>query len=114
MAFKSDRQRKKVMSGLNKKSYKEIDLTSKNNGHEKYFDELTFIMDWEGGNPTYREYFEGFSEMIKNGHVWSLQGMYGREATRLIDSGFIDRKGKINWKKIDESEINLDDHLYDE
>ena len=53
----------------------------------KTFDQVAFIMDYEGGSPTDEEIIEGFQNLIDTGVVWQLQGHYGRMATRLIEAG---------------------------
>ena len=80
----------------------------------KKFNELNSIIEFESGNPTSGEFIELFSNLVKNGHAWSLQGNYGRTAQGLISRGILDKKGKINKKKITELGINLDTHIYDE
>lgn len=56
------------------------------------FDELGFIMAFEGGEiETDEELAEGFQHLIDNGHAWTLQGMYGRTAQALIDAGLCHR-----------------------
>jgi len=74
---------------------------------KKRYDLVGNIMAYESG-----EYDEStprgamktltlFSKLIKSGQAWSLQGHYGRTAKALIEDGFIDRKGKINRKKLE-------------
>ena len=46
------------------------------------------IIAYESGEMTERESVEFFSELIKNGLAWTLQGHYGRTAERLIDAGY--------------------------
>tara|TARA_B100000902_G_scaffold323158_1_gene316813 strand:- start:4295 stop:4495 length:201 start_codon:yes stop_codon:yes gene_type:complete len=36
-----------------------------------------------------------FSELVKSGKAWSLQGHYGRMAEAMIDLKFIDKDGKV-------------------
>ena len=36
-----------------------------------------------------------FGNLIRTGMAWSLQSHYGRVAIRIIDDGFINRKGEI-------------------
>ena len=63
------------------------------------------IMKWEDGRMTDTEIIDFFSELIKSGQAWQLQGNYGRMAQRLIDAGYIDKKGlilKYRQKTLDE------------
>jgi hypothetical protein len=38
---------------------------------------------------------ELFSELIKTGQAWRLQGHYGRTARAIIDAGYISKDGEI-------------------
>jgi hypothetical protein len=40
--------------------------------------------------------------LIKTGQCWSLQGFYGRTASRLIEQKIISAEGIINWNNINE------------
>jgi hypothetical protein len=62
---------------------------------EKKFDEVGYIIEYESGELSAEKTLELFSELVKNGHAWSLQGSYGRMAQALIDRGFLDRQGNI-------------------
>lgn len=53
------------------------------------------IIEYEDGELEDCEILELFSELIKNGMAWTLQGHYGRTATRLIDAGYLDKEGTI-------------------
>ena len=53
------------------------------------------IIDYESGDLEFTETLELFSELIKNGMVWQLQGHYGRVASFLIDNGYISKTGEI-------------------
>ncbi len=44
-------------------------------------------------NPTEDEYRCAWQFLVDTGHAWNLQGWYGRTATDLIESGFI--QGRI-------------------
>jgi hypothetical protein len=56
---------------------------------EKKFDEVDFIINFEGGElKDKEELIAGFQHLINSGIVWRLQGLYGRTAQRLIDQGF--------------------------
>ena len=54
---------------------------------KKEFDTVGFIMDFESGQCGEDEIIAGFQHLIDSGLAWSLQGSYGRMATRLIESG---------------------------
>ena len=53
------------------------------------------IMAFEGGDLSDNEVIELFSELIKSGMVWQLQGFYGRVARDLIKQGYLSEDGKI-------------------
>lgn len=61
------------------------------------FDELAFIMDYEGGEIDDEETIvAGFQALIDSGTVWGLQGTYGRTAARLIQAGYCeDTHGRL-------------------
>ncbi len=60
------------------------------------------IIDYESGNLGVVETIRFFSELVKNGMAWSLQGHYGRTAQALIDRGILDQSGDINNEVLDE------------
>lgn len=45
------------------------------------------IIKFEEGGMTAEESFKFFQDLIDTGLAWRLQGMYGREADRLIKAG---------------------------
>jgi hypothetical protein len=55
------------------------------------------IIRYENGELDDNGTLELFSELIKSGQCWSLQGHYGRTAKHLIDNGFINLEGEIDW-----------------
>jgi len=57
----------------------------------KEFDVVGFIMEFEGGDISEEYLIEGFQHLIDNGMAWTLQGMYGRMAIRLIEAGLCHR-----------------------
>ena len=63
---------------------------------EKKIDVVDLIMDYEGGELSAEKTLELFSELIRSGMAWKLQGsIYGRPAQALIDGGYISKEGKI-------------------
>ena len=58
-------------------------------------DFLDQIMDYESGELNEKETIEMFSDMVKSGVAWSLQGSYGRTADVLIFNEVIDKAGNI-------------------
>ena len=53
------------------------------------------IIAFESGELDDKGIINLFSELIKTGQAWTLQGCYGRMAQRLIDANYIDSKGTI-------------------
>ena len=53
------------------------------------------IIDFEAGDLSPQETVELFSELVKSGIAWQLQGMYGRYATSLIEDGYLDEEGNV-------------------
>lgn len=51
------------------------------------FDLVGFCINWENGDLSEDETAAGFQHLIDTGLAWQLQGMYGREAKRLIQAG---------------------------
>jgi hypothetical protein len=50
-------------------------------------DRVGKIMAWEDGSLSEESTVEFFQELIDDGTAWQLQGMYGRMAASLIESG---------------------------
>lgn len=48
---------------------------------------LDQIMRWEDGAMDHAEEITFFQALVDSGEAWSLQGMYGRQAMRLIQAG---------------------------
>ena len=64
-------------------------------------DTVSMIIQYEQGELDAEDVVKLFAELIKSGLAWSLQGHYGREASRFIDAGIISREGEINWNVYD-------------
>src|SRR5216684_5880644 len=47
------------------------------------------MMDWEDGTVTAEDEIRLFQNLVDTRLAWSLQGMYGRQAARLIEAGLI-------------------------
>lgn len=60
------------------------------------------IIKYENNELNDSETLELFSDLIKSGNAWTLQGHYGRTAKHLIDNNYIDKKGNINYSLIEE------------
>ena len=56
---------------------------------------ISKIIQYENGELGTWEMVELFSELIKNGQAWSLQGSYGRSANSLIEAGYLTAEGDI-------------------
>ena len=59
------------------------------------FDLISAINAYESGKLAEHEALVLFSELVKTGEAWHLQGAYGRTANDLILGGWIDEDGKI-------------------
>lgn len=57
-------------------------------GEYPRFDDVGFIMDFEGGECSNVRAVQGMQHFINTGMAWSLQGFYGRTAHDLIDRGY--------------------------
>lgn len=61
------------------------------------FDVVGAMMDWEDGRSDEGKTKELFQHLVNSGQAWHLQGMYGRTANDMLESGFIKKpknKGK--------------------
>jgi hypothetical protein len=56
---------------------------------------LDAMIRWEEGELSNEETTLLFSELVKSGLAWSLQGCYGRQAVALIEGGWLDQDGNI-------------------
>jgi hypothetical protein len=53
------------------------------------------IIQFESGEMDDQETINFFQELIDDGLVWNLQGMYGRMATALIEAGHCTAKYEV-------------------
>ena len=53
------------------------------------------IMAFEAGDMDDAGVLELFSQLVRDGTAWSLQGSYGRTAKSLIEQGYLDINGNI-------------------
>ncbi len=58
-------------------------------------DRFEKIVAFEEGDMTDEELIELFQELIDDGSAWTLQGMYGRMAIRLIEAGYCHKREQI-------------------
>jgi len=65
-------------------------------------DLTTRIMFYEAGDFSTSDTVILFSDLVRLGLAWSLQGTYGRIAQRLIDTGILDQEGNIDWEVVEE------------
>lgn len=60
------------------------------------------IMLFEAGELPAVRVLALFSDLVRSGMAWTLQGSYGRTAEGLIREGFLDREGRISAERLDE------------
>ena len=65
-------------------------------------DIIDYIMDYEMDQLDDFNTLKLFSELIKNGMAWNLQGHYGRTAQHLIDNEYLLANGDINEGKLED------------
>jgi hypothetical protein len=58
--------------------------------------DVNAIMDYEDGSLSAQAELELFSELVKSGTAWQLQGHYGRTARSYIDQGLLYEDGEIS------------------
>lgn len=62
------------------------------------YDVTNRLIDYECGHLNDIQTLRLFSELISTKMVWGLQGHYGRTASALIESGWLERDGTITEK----------------
>jgi len=91
--------RKGIRTGRKSKTY--IRRKDRNPVNERNV--VDYIMEYEGGDISEKDYLYLMAYMIKTGRAWTFQGsLYGRPAKELIDAGIISREGRIDWDKYNE------------
>ena len=68
----------------------------------KAYDVVNRIIDYEMGHLDDAKTLRLFSELIKTGQAWNLQGHYGRTASAMIEDGWLERDGTMP----DKAELN--------
>jgi hypothetical protein len=62
---------------------------------------VAYIEEFGDLETTFERNIECWAVLIKTKQCWSLQGTYGRTAKDILDSGFINEEGYINWEEIE-------------
>ncbi len=61
----------------------------------KRYDITNRIIDYECGHLDDKQTIRLFSELVKTGMAWKLQGHYGRTAQALIDNEWLESDGNF-------------------
>ncbi len=64
-------------------------------------DRVDQLMAYEDGSLGAEDTLRLFSDLVRTGLAWKLQGHYGRAAALLIDAGYIDRDGALDAELLD-------------
>lgn len=75
--------------------------------NKQTMDIIDKIIAYESGMLDGAEMVYMFSELVKNGSAWSLQGHYGRMASRLIEVGILTKDGDIDEMRAIEYGIEM-------
>ena len=70
-------------------------------------DYIDRIIAYENGELSEIEMLYMFSELVKSGYAWSLQGHYGRTASNLIEVGLLSKNGDIDEMRVKECGIEM-------
>ena len=57
----------------------------------------------EGEGASAKDQIRAWSYLIGTNLAYSLQGSFGRAATGLIENGYIEPSGKVNWSEVNKS-----------
>jgi hypothetical protein len=58
--------------------------------------QIDLIIQYESGELDDQQVVFLFADLVRTGQAWVLQGHYGRTAQRLIEAGWIDKKGNVS------------------
>ena len=58
--------------------------------------QIDLIIQYENGELDDQQVVFLFADLIATGQAWVLQGSYGRTARKLIEAGWIDKKGNVS------------------
>lgn len=58
--------------------------------------QIDLIIQYENGELDDQQIVFLFADLVQTGQAWLLQGHYGRTAKRLIEAGWIDKKGNVS------------------
>lgn len=72
------------------------------------------LMAWENGELTLTGEVELFQALVNSGQAWSLQGMYGRHAARLIEAGLVTRPVRPEREPLVVAETNYAKRKYNQ
>ena len=69
--------------------------------NQKELNIVGLMMSFEDGTISDDGFIKLFEHLIKTGMAWTLQGFYGRTAKAVIEKGFIDNEGNVDWDLVE-------------